>query len=92
MGRVCYVPSLLCAEFVMGRVCHMPSFLCAESSLNGRPSVRSYKFTIFHTSDVRPEPKDFSCSVVMLDHAEFLSLSNNRLLTRESIGSVIQPY
>ena len=25
---------LLCAEFVMGRVCHMPSLLCAELSLN----------------------------------------------------------
>ena len=34
MGRVCYVPSLLCAEFVMGRVCHGPSLLCAELSLN----------------------------------------------------------
>ena len=30
--------------------------------------------------------------VVMLDHAEFLRLSNVRLLTRESIDSVIQPY
>ena len=34
MGRVGYVPSLLCAEFVMGRVCHVPSLLCAELSLN----------------------------------------------------------
>ena len=34
MGRVGYVPSLLCAEFVMGQVCHVPSSLCAELSLN----------------------------------------------------------
>ena len=34
MGRVGYVPSLLCAEFVMGRVCHVLSLLCAELSLN----------------------------------------------------------
>ena len=33
MGRVGYVPSLLCAEFVMGRVGHVPSLLCAELSL-----------------------------------------------------------
>ena len=34
MGRVGYVPSLLCAELVMGRVGHVPSLLCAELSLN----------------------------------------------------------
>ena len=34
MDRLGYVPSLLCAEFVMGRVCHVPSLLCAELSLN----------------------------------------------------------
>ena len=34
MGRLGYVPSLLCAEFVDGRVCHVPSLLCAELSLN----------------------------------------------------------
>ena len=34
MGRVGYVPNLLCAEFVMGRVGHVPSLLCAELSLN----------------------------------------------------------
>ena len=34
MGRVGYVPNLLCAEFVMGRVCHVPSLLCAELYLN----------------------------------------------------------
>ena len=34
MGRLGYVPSLLCAEFVMGRVCHVPSLLCDELSLN----------------------------------------------------------
>ena len=34
MGRLGYVPSLLCAEFVMGRVCRVPSLLCAELSLN----------------------------------------------------------
>ena len=34
MARLGYVPSLLCAEFVMGRVCHVPSLLCAELSLN----------------------------------------------------------
>ena len=34
MGQLGYVPSLLCAEFVMGRVCHVPSLLCAELSLN----------------------------------------------------------
>ena len=34
MGRLDYVPSLLCAEFVMGPVCHVPSLLCAELSLN----------------------------------------------------------
>ena len=34
MCRVGYVPSLLCAEFVMGQVCHVPSLLCAELSLN----------------------------------------------------------
>ena len=34
MGRVCYGPSLLCAEFVMGRVCYVPNLLCAELSLN----------------------------------------------------------
>ena len=34
MGRLGYVPSLQCAEFVMGRVCHVPSLLCAELSLN----------------------------------------------------------
>ena len=39
MGRLGYVPSLLCAEFVMGRVCHLPSLLWAELSLN--PSKES---------------------------------------------------
>ena len=39
MGRLGYVPSLLCAEFVMGRVCHVPSLLCAELSLNLRQVV-----------------------------------------------------
>ena len=34
MGRLGYVPSLLCAEFVMGRVCHVPSLLWAELSLS----------------------------------------------------------
>ena len=34
MGRLGYVPSLLCDEFVMGRVCHVPSLPCAELSLN----------------------------------------------------------
>ena len=34
MGRLGYVQSLLCADFVMGRVCHVSSLLCAELSLN----------------------------------------------------------
>ena len=33
MGRLGYVPSLLCAEFVMGRVCHVPSLPCAEFAM-----------------------------------------------------------
>ena len=44
MGRLGYVPSLLCAEFVMGRVCHVPSLLCAELSLN--PNYQSSLLTI----------------------------------------------
>ena len=39
MGRVGYVLSLLCAEFLKGRVCHVPSLLCAELSLNRFLSV-----------------------------------------------------
>ena len=34
MGRVAYVPSLLCAEFTISRVCHVPSLLCAKLSIN----------------------------------------------------------
>ena len=39
MARLGYVPSLLCAEFVMGRVCHVPILLCAELSLNRFPTM-----------------------------------------------------
>ena len=42
MGRVGYVPSLLCAEFVMGRVCHVPSLLCAELSLNRQDVLKMH--------------------------------------------------
>ena len=44
MGRLGYVPSLFCAEFVMGRVCHVPSLLWAELSLN--------LFTLFFLSRI----------------------------------------
>ena len=43
MCRVGYVPSLLCAEFVMGRVCHVPSLLCAELSLNPPGLISGHK-------------------------------------------------
>ena len=33
MGRVGYVPSLLCAEFAMCRVCYRPSLSCAKFAM-----------------------------------------------------------
>ena len=53
MARLGYVPSLLCAEFVMDRVCHVPSLLCAKLSLNPQFYSRKLDDCICHARGIR---------------------------------------
>ena len=67
MGRVGYVPSLLCAEFVMSRVYHVPSLLCAELSLNP-----FYEKALKHKS----KPRTSKSSALLAHRIYFFSTQN----------------
>ena len=79
MGRLGYVPSLLCAEFVMGRVCHVPSLLYAELSLNQKKSGRNDSPNLAETTQGRndPGPKRLRAETTR-DHINIFHICNNK--------------